>query len=237
MEKRKLNLKVILIAIPVAAALIAGVLWAQKYYNNRYAFEGCYYGVVPLDYDLTPSIAEDGMELVTYYNLTFYNADGEARELEGRVRTNMHDLYPPGTFLEFSVSKQLVIGQRAIDESGVPEKALEKIKANNPPSSAANLSEYADERTRQLSAKTAPLVNVSCAAGDNILTYTYIYGNAKSAEDMVEMLESVYKSQFRTDKLTFPELTAIFLEIKLEGGIVVFSQKYDQMVIFNYEME
>ena len=128
MYERKINLKIILIAVPVVAVIIAGILWAKQYYDYRYALEDYYYAVVPLDYDITPVKANAGGELITYYALTFYNSDGEARELEGRVRINMHDLYPPGTYLEFSASKQFVIGQRALDEKDVPEKALKKSK-------------------------------------------------------------------------------------------------------------
>ena len=243
MEKRKTNLKFILIAIPVVALIAAGVLWAKQYYDYRYALEDCYYTVVPLDYDITPVrlYNDDGkfIELVTYYNLTCYNAEGESRELEGRVRINMHDLYPPGTYLEFSASKQFVIGQRALDEKDIPEKALEKIKETYAPSSASTLAEYAEEKTRQLSLKNTPSVSVFCVADDNTLIYTYIYSDdaKESAGDMIELLDPVYKSQFRTDKLTFPELTAIFLEIKLENGTVIYSQKYNRKVEFSYENE
>ena len=54
---------------------------------------------------------------------------------------------------------------------------------------------------------------------------------------MIDLLDPVYKSQFRTDKLTFPELTAIFLEINLTDGTVIYSQKYDKKVQFGYEKE
>jgi len=115
-----------------AALLIALTFWAKRYYDYRYALEDHYYTVVPLDYDITPQWANDAdgqpVERVIYYDLTCYNADGEARQLTGRVRVEMADPYLPGTYLCFSASKQHVIGQRILDESDVPAKAMAKIK-------------------------------------------------------------------------------------------------------------
>jgi len=216
-----------------AALLVVFTFWAKRYYDYRYALEDHYYTVVPLDYDITPQWANDSdgnpVERVTYYNLTCYNADGEARELQGRVRVDMADLYPPGTFLRFSASRQLVIGQRALDEADIPLKALEKIRESYVPSSASTLDEYAQERTR--------LLGISCAANDSILIYTYIYQDKAQAEDATELLDPVYRTQFRADQEAFPELTAIFLEIRQEDGMAVFSQKYDRRVMFDYEKE
>ena len=69
------------------------------------------------------------------------------------------------------------------------------------------------------------------------LTYTYAYsaGAKETAREMAELLDPVYKAQFRTDKETFQEIDAIFLEIKLEDGTIIFTQKYDEIVRFGYE--
>jgi len=231
MNRRKTAFWVLVVL--AAALLIVLTFWAKRYYDYRYALEDHYYTVVPLGYDLTPQWANnsdgDPMERVTYYNLTCYNADGEARQLQGRVRVDMADLYPPGTFLRFSASRQLVIGQRALDEADVPAKALEKIREGYVPSTATTLDEYAQERAGQL--------GISCITDKSTLVYTYTYEDKAQAEDAAELLDPVYTAQFRTDQQAFPEVTAIFLEIRLEGETVVFSQKYDRRVVFDYEKE
>ncbi|MDR2044576.1 MAG: hypothetical protein LBQ15_09480 [Clostridium sp.] len=235
----------ILGAFGVAALVLtaAAALWLKGYYGDRYALEAAYYTVVPLAYDNTPVYALDSngqaQGLKAEYRLMCYNAEGEARELEFDAYLDFHDVYPPGTYLKVSVSKLWTIGKEALDVSEVPAKALEKIKENFEPSSASTLDEYAGERTRQLSARNTPSLTISCDAEETGLVYTYVYSaNAKTlAEEAAEFLDPVYRSQFRTDQEAFPELPAIFLEIKLEGGTTIFSQKYDRRVEFGYELK
>jgi len=226
--------------IALAAAIIVAVpvvIFAKRYYDARYVLDDHFYTVVPLDYDITPTLDAGGR--ITDYTLTGYNADGEARELTFSVLIDAHksDLYPPGTFIRMDVSKQLVIGRRAIDEAGIPEKAAEKIKAGFTPVSASSLPEYADERTGQLAAKNTASLTVSCGADGSALNYVYTYvaGERSAAEAAAELLDPVYCVQFRTDKDTFPGLIAIYLEIRLDDGATVFSQKYDTRVEFDYE--
>jgi len=218
------------LAALAAVLLVAVTFWAKKYYDARYALEDHYYTVVPLDYDLTPG-RNDFNDRITEYVLTCYNADGNARELDFEINIDAHnaDLYPPGTFLRVSASRQIVLGRRAVDESDVPEKALEKIMEAYEPSSASSLVEYADERTRQL--------GISCAADNSTLIYTYTYEDKSLAEDAAELLDPMYQAQFRADQQARPELTTIFLEVKLEDGTEIFSQKYNQRVVFDYERE
>jgi hypothetical protein len=70
-----------------------------------------------------------------------------------------------------------------------------------------------------------------------IYTYTYSAGAKELAEESAELLDPVYKSQFRGDKEAVPELEAIYLEIKLDNGTVIFTQRYNEMVRFGYELE
>jgi len=245
LNKRKPVFKIIMIltVLLTVGLLATGVLWFKQYYDYRYALEDYYYTVVPLDYDYTPARAYDSEDnyvgLEKEYNLVCYNADGKKRELEFKVFLDVQDLYPPGTYVRVSASKQWTIGKSALAESDVPEKALEKVKEHYAPSSASTLSEYADERTRQLSTWVSPATDVFCTLIETDLVYTYVYSSeAKElALSDVELLDPVYKSQFRPDKDTFPELEAISLIIKLEDGTEIFSQKYNERVMFSYEYE
>jgi uncharacterized protein YxeA len=245
MAKRKPIAKVIVVlaAVAVLALLATAIVWFKQYYDYRYALEDYYYTVVPLDYDFTPTKSYNSngeyMGMVSIYNLMCYNADGVERELEFRVLTDMHDLYPPGTYVKVSASRQWAIGKSALAESDVPEPALERIKAGFTASPASTLDEYADERTKQLRRRGTPPAEVFCALSGNELVYTYIFGaDAKElAAESAELLDLVYKSQFRTDEETFPELDAIRLEIKLDDGTMVFSNRYDEKVRFGYELE
>jgi len=236
MQKKRKKWIWIVIAVVVVAAIPAALL-AKRYYDSRYVLDDYYYTVVPLDYDITPR--EDQGGRVTDYTLTCYNADGEEKLLSFAVLVDAHnsDLYPPGTFLRVSVSKQLVIGRRAVDEASVPEKAHEKIMAGFSAPSASSLAEYAAERTRQLTGKETAALDVTCAADGDVLNYTYVYsgGDRAAAEAAAELLDPVYHVQFRTDKDAFPELAAISLNITLDDGTVIFSQKYDTRVEFDYE--
>jgi len=245
MEKPKKTVRniVIISVAAVAALIIAGAVWFKQYYDNTYVVDDYYYTVVPLDYDYTPEVSYDsnghprGYE--KEYTLTCYNADGNERELSFRVLLDFQELYPPGTYVRVSVSKTTVLQQNALAEADVPGAALEKIQENFIPSSASTLAEYADERTRQLSAQDTPSLAITCVAQEDTLVYTYQYptGARDLAETAAELQDFVYRAQFRTDKDLFPELAAIFLEIKLDDGTVIFSQKYDQRVEFGYEME
>jgi len=196
-----------------------------------------YYTVVPLDYDITPSKDTGGR--YTDYTLACYNADGVSRELTFSVLIDAHnsDLYPPGTYMRVDVSKQLVIGRRAVDKTSVPDLALEKIMVDFKPSSAATLIDYAAERVNQLKAMKTAATTVTCAVQDSCLVYLYVYSADKkaAAESAADLLDPVYYVQFRTDKDAFPELDAITLEIRLDNGAQVFSKKYDNRVEFDYE--
>lgn len=233
----------IIVAAAVVVLVVGGAVWLKQYYDNTYVVDDNYYTIVPLDYDYTPEISRDSNGRARGYEkeyiLTCYNADGKERELAFRAFLEFQELYPPGTYVKVSVSKTTVLRQNALAETDVPEAALRKIQERFIPSSASTLAEYADERTRQLSARNTPSLTASCAVSENTLVYTYLYRTEARglAEEAAVLQDHAYRAQFRADKDLFPELTAIFLEIKLDDGTVVFSQKYDKRVEFGYEME
>jgi uncharacterized protein (TIGR01655 family) len=231
------------IVLAAAAVLIAAVaVWGKQYYDNRYVLADTFYTIVPPDYDYTPKISYSAkgaeMGLHTEYTLLCYNSDGKVREMTFRANLDFQELYPPGTYIKVEVSKMIVLRQKALAESDVPETALAKIKESYTPSAATTTEEYAAERTAQLAARNTPSLMIACAANENTLIYTYTYGAGavELAQKMPVLLDPVYRAQFRTDQETFPELTAIFLEIKLNDGTVIFSQKYNEIVRFGYEI-
>jgi len=234
-SKRRALLTIVLAVIVIAA--VPAVLFAKRYYDSRYVLDDYFYSAVPPDYDITPHRDKGGR--VTEYTLLCYNSEGEARELSFSVLIDAHnsDLYPPGTFIRVGVSKQLVIGRRAVDEASVPKKALEKIKAGFAYTTATSLSEYAEERARRLASVNAGSAAVSCSAEGTALIYHYVYDMAEKdlAEAGAGLLDPVYYVQFRADKDAVAELTAIFLKIELADGTEIFSQKYDSRVMFDYE--
>ena len=241
MLRTKIKIGPAVIFILIIAIAIPAALWCKQYYDNRYALEDYYYAIVPLDYDFTPIKSNnskgDHVGFVTRYNLLCFNADGKSRELEFKANPDIHALYPPGTFLKISAGKRHVLAKRAIERSDIPDKALELIMANFTPSSATSPSEYADERTRQLSARNTASLSIVCALREAELIYTYTYNRDEEAlaKDAAFLLDPVYKSQFRTDNEMFSEINAIVLEILLDDGTVVFSKKYNQRVEFGFE--
>jgi uncharacterized protein YxeA len=240
MKKKLIIWVVIVVAVAITALCVVLI---KQYYDDRYVTDDYFYTIVPLDYDYTPSLLlnSDGaaMGYEKAYTLIWYNADGVAREFTFRARLDVQELYPPGTYVMISVSKRSVLGQSAIPETDVPEAALIKIKENFEPSSATTLVEYAQERTAQLSGRNTPSLTISCDVDDSgtalIYTYLYITGAREMAEDAAVYQDHVYRAQFRTDKDTFPELSSIYLEIILEDGTIIFSQKYDTRITFSYD--
>jgi uncharacterized protein (TIGR01655 family) len=240
-KSKKKHFKIIIVIL-IAVPLALGTLWFKQYYDNRYVLDDYYYTIVPLDYDITPTTmynsngADMGLEKV--YDLICYNADGNEKKLEFRARLDFQELYPPGTYVRVSVSKTMVLQQNALDESDVPEKALEMIKKNFIPSETAALSDYAEERTRLLQERNTEEITVTCTLDGTTLIYAYLYKTEDRvmAEAAAGFLEPVYRAQFRADNAAFPELTAIVLEIKIDDGTMLFSERYNERVKFGYEL-
>jgi uncharacterized protein (TIGR01655 family) len=241
----KMNIIKTIAVIMISVTVIAVVFWFKQYYENRYVLDDYYYTVVPLDYDITPermyNIDGAHMGYEKEYELVCYNAGGEQKTLRFRAMLRFQELYPPGTYVRVSASKTTVLRQNALDAADIPEAALNKINENFTPSSASSLTQYANERTLFLSERNTPSLKISCAPAEseNALIYTYLYSaDAKeAAEAAAEYQDFVYRAQFRADKDTFPELSAIFLEIKLDDGTLIYSQKYDKRVLFGYDKE
>jgi len=118
--------------IPVAVLLVAVALWGRQYYTDRYVGAD-YYAMVPLDYDVTPeTICDDGgneVDTGKIFELTAYNAQGEAREVWFMARGDDADKMPqPSAFLLISASKQIVVGWSVVEEGEVPGGALERMR-------------------------------------------------------------------------------------------------------------
>ncbi|MCL2672225.1 MAG: YxeA family protein [Clostridiales bacterium] len=230
-----------IISIVIAALVVLAAIWFKQYYDERYVVDDYYYTVIPLDYDYTPARAlnSDGahMGYQKEYRLVCYNANGDARELTFLAMLDFQELYPPGTYVRVSASKKNVVRQNALDKADVPAAALEKINESFTPSSASTLAEYAAEQSVRLRARNTPSLTVACAVDGTTLMYTYVYstGAKEMAEAAAELQDFVYRAQFRTDSDLFPELSAIFLVIKLDDGTEIFSQKYDTRVTFAYD--
>ena len=123
-----------IIVVVVAVLVVAGAVWGKQYYEGRY-LGADYYTMVPLDYNMTPEMiyTMNGEEagLGKKFTLTAYNEQGEAKTIMFTVYGEKSANFPqPGTYLYISANKEgLALSQSVITESKVPQKALEKIKA------------------------------------------------------------------------------------------------------------
>ena len=61
--------------------------------------------------------------------LTVYNEQGESKTVEFTVREDRGDMPQPGAYLQVNASKQIVLSWRKIEESSIPKKVIESIKA------------------------------------------------------------------------------------------------------------
>jgi len=121
----------------VAVAIVAAGVWGKQYYDARYVGAD-YYAQVPQGYDMTSRVVKSmSGEVVGAgidYNLTAYNAQGEAKTVKftvadpGTSISRGEEQPQPGTYLWVSASKQIVVRWKATEESKVPAKALEMIK-------------------------------------------------------------------------------------------------------------
>ncbi|MCL1896825.1 MAG: hypothetical protein FWG03_09795 [Clostridiales bacterium] len=136
MEKRKIRRVVVLVLVLIVVIVVA--LWGKQYYNDRYVSSD-YYAMVPPGYDVTPGslLSQNGDEMgpgVEFF-LTAYDENGGPKEVSMCVYSVDSDFYhgedmpAPGDFLWVKASKQIVTGWGITDESQVPEKALERLKA------------------------------------------------------------------------------------------------------------
>ena len=122
--------KVILLA--VVLLVVAGAFWAKGYYNDRYVASDCYYTQIPQDEVNEDSwlVDKDGVKQAKgkSYTLTGYNEQGEPCEVHFTKSGSAEDYYAPGTYIKVSMSKTITLGVAVVEESDVPQTALEKIQ-------------------------------------------------------------------------------------------------------------
>ena len=117
--------------IVVVALLVAGAVWAKKYYDARYVGHD-YYTVVPLDepvavndlYDREGKVVGSGYS----YDLVGYDAAGQRRTLSFEEHADtLEGLYAPGTYLRVNASSQIVLGVAVVDKAQIPPEILDKL--------------------------------------------------------------------------------------------------------------
>lgn len=123
------------IMIIVAAFLvIAGAFWAKGYYNDRYIVSEVYYTQIPEDEVNEDSwlVDSDGVkqEEGKEYKLMGYDENGNEKEVYFSIRGTSENYYAPGTYIEVKSSKTIILEHAVVNESEVPQKALEQIKIN-----------------------------------------------------------------------------------------------------------
>ena len=123
------------IMIIVAAILvIAGAFWAKGYYNDRYIVSEVYYTQIPEDEVNEDSwlVDSDGVkqEEGKEYKLMGYDENGNEKEVYFSIRGTSENYYVPGTYIEVKSSKTIILEHAVVNESEVPQKALEQIKIN-----------------------------------------------------------------------------------------------------------
>ena len=57
-----------------------------------------------------------------------YNEQGEQHEVYFTKSGSAEDYYAPGTYIKVSMSKTITLGVEVVEESSVPQTALEKIQ-------------------------------------------------------------------------------------------------------------
>ena len=121
-----------LIILAVILLVVAGAFCAKGYYNDRYVVSDCYYTQIPEDEVNEDSwlVDEDGTKQAKgkAYDLVGYNEQGEQRELYFTKSGSAEDYYDPGTYIKVSMSKTITLGVEVVEESSVPQIALERIQ-------------------------------------------------------------------------------------------------------------
>ena len=121
-----------IIILAVVLLVVVGVFWAKGYYNDRYVVSVCYYTQIPEDEVNEDSwlADKDGVKQAKgkSYELIGYNEQGEQHEVYFTKSGSAEDYYAPGTYIKVSMSKTITIGVEVVEESSVPQTALEKIQ-------------------------------------------------------------------------------------------------------------
>lgn len=100
----------------------------NRYYSTDHTLSDCYYTQIPrVDVNRESWLIDDfghKQPIGKEYVLVCYNALGESM----RVTFIHADSYCPGTYIKLKTKKKIVINQRIISESKVPQRALNQIK-------------------------------------------------------------------------------------------------------------
>ena len=122
-----------IIILVTVLLVVAGAFWAKGYYNDRYVVSDCCYTQIPEDEVNEDSwlLDKDGVKQAKgkAYTLTGYNEQGEPCEVYFTRSGSAEDYYAPGTYIKVSMSKTITLGAAVVEESAVPQTALEKIQA------------------------------------------------------------------------------------------------------------
>ena len=120
------------VILVVVLLVVAGAFWAKGYYNDRYVVSDCYYTQIPEDEVNEDSwlVDKDGTKQAKgkAYDLVGYNGQGEQREVRFTKSGSAEDYYDPGTYIKVSMSKTITLGVEVVEESSVPQIALERIQ-------------------------------------------------------------------------------------------------------------
>lgn len=125
-----------IIGLVVIVLLGLGFVKVKDYYDARYVEEAKYYVLVPESqsteiedlFDDSGKVVDKGKN----YKFVGMNEKGETKVVTFSYTTkDPSKLLQPGTYLEVSSSKQIVLGQHVISESEVPSSILSKLKDLN----------------------------------------------------------------------------------------------------------
>lgn len=129
MEKK--TKKGIVIAV-VVLLVVAGAFWAKGYYNDRYVASSFYYTQIPEDEVNEDSWLVDAdsvkQEKGKAYDLIGYDENGGTKEVYFKKSGSAEDYYAPGTYIKVSASKTITVGVEVVDETDLPQKALNQIQ-------------------------------------------------------------------------------------------------------------
>ena len=121
--KKKVILFVIIILIGIVTIAV------NRYYSTDHTLSDCYYTQIPrVDVNRESWLIDDfghKQPIGKEYVLVCYNALGESM----RVTFIHADSYCPGTYIKLKTKKKIVINQRIISESKVPQHALNQSKS------------------------------------------------------------------------------------------------------------
>lgn len=127
-------MKKIIITVVALVLLITAAFWVKGYYNDRYVASEFYFTQIPLDEVNEESwlVDADGVKQQKgkAYHLIGYDEQGTEREVSFKQTGDVDDYYAPGTYIKVSMSKTITVGIEVVQETDVPQEALEKISTN-----------------------------------------------------------------------------------------------------------